>query len=107
MGGVWRLQSIETSAGGLLGISRPENYTIEFRSASDLAVKADCNVCAGGYSISGPSLQVGALACTRAFCGTTSNDVSFLEVLTSARSFGVRGVELSIEGAKGTLRLSR
>jgi heat shock protein HslJ len=106
-GGVWKLQSLETPAGGLVGISQPDRYTVEFKDAGALAVKADCNTCGGSYTISGEALQVGPLACTRAFCGPTSSDAAFLDVLSNARSIGVRGIELSIDSAKGTLRLAR
>ena len=106
-GGVWKVQSIETLAGGLVGISRPENYTVEFKDGGGLAVKADCNVCSGAYSVSGEALQIGPLACTRAFCGSASSDTVFLDVLSNARSLGVRGIELSIDSTRGTLRLVR
>lgn len=106
-GGIWRLRSIETSAGGLVAASRPGNYTLEFQDTGRLAVKADCNMCSGTYSISGDALQVGPLACTRAFCGATSDDVVFLDLLSTARTMGVRGIELSIDSPKGTLRLNR
>jgi heat shock protein HslJ len=103
---VWKLQSLELAA-GLVGITRPDSYTVEFKDASVLAVKADCNVCSGPYSISGESLQIGPLACTRAFCGAASQDTSFLDILGSARSLGVRGIELSIDSPKGVARFNR
>ena len=106
-GAPWKLQSIETLAGGLVGLSRPDNYTLEFADASRLSVKADCNTCSGTYSLSGASLSVGALACTKAFCGAASRDTAFLEVLSNATSIGVRGIELSIDSSRGTLRLTR
>ena len=106
-GAPWKLQSIETLAGGLVGLSRPDNYTLEFADASRLSVKADCNTCSGTYSLSGASLSVGALACTKAFCGAASSDTAFLEVLSNATSIGVRGIELSIDSSRGTLRLTR
>jgi len=106
-GGVWKLQSLETPAGGLVRISQPDRYTVEFKDAGVLAVKADCNACGGSYTISGEALQIGPLACTRAFCGSASYDTAFLGVLSDARSLGVRGIELSIDSPKGTLRLVR
>lgn len=88
-------------------MGRPDNYTLDFQDSGRLAVKADCNVCSGTHSISGDALQIGPLACTRAFCGATSADVLFLDLLSTARTMGVRGIELSIDSPKGTLRLSR
>jgi len=106
MGGVWKLQSLETPV-LFVPIGRPENYTVEFRDAGALAVKADCNSCSGTYTISGSALTIGALACTRAFCGEASLDTAFLAVLTNATSFGVTGPELKIFSSKGTARLNQ
>jgi heat shock protein HslJ len=107
IGGAWKLQSLETPAGGLVTVARPENYTVEFRDAGALAVKADCNSCNGSYSISGSSLTISALACTRAFCGAASLDTPFLTVLTNATTFGVLGLDLTIDSPKGSARLNR
>ncbi len=107
VGGVWKTQSIEAPAIGLVPIPQPANYTVEFRDGGQLAVKADCNSCSGTYSISGESLQVGALACTRAFCGSASFDTAFLAVLSNATTFGVRGIELTINSTKGVARMNR
>ena len=105
-GGIWKAQSLETSA-GLVALARPENYTVEFREAGQLFVKADCNLCSGPYTLSGDSLQIGALACTRAFCGAASSDTAFLDILTNARTHAVRGIELSIDSPKGVARFLR
>lgn len=105
-GGIWKAQSLELRV-GLVAIARPENYTVEFRDAGKLAVKADCNSCGGTYSLSGDSLQIGPMACTRAFCGPTSNDTAFLDILTNARTHAVRGLELTIDSPGGVARFLR
>ena len=108
IGGVWKLQSLEAAGGGAaVAVNRPENYTVEFRDGGALAVKADCNTCSGTYSIAGSSLTIGTLACTRAFCGAASLDTAFLAVVTNATSFGVLGVDLTIDSPKGSARLNR
>lgn len=106
VGGVWKLQSLETSS-GLVGITLPDRYTVEFRDGGVLSAKADCNACSGAYSIVGEMLRIGPMACTRAFCGSTSHDEAFLDILGSASRMGVRGVELSIESPKGLARFNR
>ena len=103
---MWKAQSLETSA-GVTAIARPENYTVEFRDRGQLAVKADCNTCSGSYTLNGASLQIGPLACTRAFCGAASNDTAFLDILTNARTYGVLGAELTIDSSKGVARFLR
>lgn len=107
IGGVWKTRSIETYSGGLIGITNTAGYTVEFKDGGRLAARADCNQCSGTYSISGDSLTVGALACTRAFCGSSSYDVAFLDILSNATTFGVLGIELSIESPEGTLRMTQ
>lgn len=105
-GAVWQLRSLELPT-GLVTVGRPENFTVEFRAANAFSAKADCNACAGSYSISGESLTIGPLACTRAFCGAASADGAFLDILSNAQKFGVRGTELSLESPKGIARFGR
>ena len=107
IGGVWKIRSIETYSGSVIGITNTAGYTVEFKDGGKLAARADCNTCSGTYSISGDSLTVGALACSRAFCGSSSYDVAFLDILSNATTFGVLGIELSIESPKGTLRMTQ
>lgn len=107
IGGVWKIRSIETYSGSVIGIANTAGYTVEFKDGGKLAARADCNQCSGTYSISGNSLTVSALACTRAYCGSSSYDVAFLNILSNATTFGVVGIELRIESPKGTLRMTQ
>ena len=107
VGGVWKLQSLEAPATGLVAIPQPSNYTVEFKDGGQMPVKADCNSCSGTYVISGDSLTVSAMACTLAFCGSASFDAAFLAVLTNATTFGVQNSELTINSPKGVARLKQ
>jgi heat shock protein HslJ len=107
VGGVWKLQSLQSPSLGQVVIPQPSNYTVEFKDSGQLAVKADCNSCSGSYSISGDSLTVGALACTQAFCGSASFDTAFLAVLTNATTFAVTNSELTINSTKGVAKLKQ
>jgi heat shock protein HslJ len=107
IGGIWKIRSIETYAGSVIGVTNTAGYTVSFGDGGKLAARADCNQCAGTYSISGDSLTVGALACTKAFCGSSSYDALFLDILTNATTFGVQGIELTIESPKGALRMNQ
>jgi heat shock protein HslJ len=107
IGGVWKLRSIEDAAGSLTGIPNPTGYTLTFQDAGRLGVRADCNVCTGAYTASGAQLQIGSLSCTRVACSSSSHEKEFLAVLGAAETFSVLGIELSIEGSKGTLRMNR
>ena len=107
VGGVWKLQSLESPSTGQVAIPQPTNYTVEFKDGGQLAVKADCNSCSGTYKISGDSLTVGAMACTQAFCGSASFDTAFLAVLTNATTFAVTNSELTINSPKGVAKLKQ
>ncbi len=64
-GGVWKLRDLQLPNFSVVPISDPDHYTVAFRDAGQLAVKADCNVCGGSYLMGGgDSLQIGGLACT-------------------------------------------
>jgi len=107
IGGVWKLRSIESDAGSITGIPNPTGYTLTFQDAGRLGVRADCNLCTGGYTVSGDQIQISNLACTKAVCSSSSHDKEFLAALGAAETFSVLGIELAIEGTKGTLRMNR
>ena len=105
-GGAWKLQSIQSS-GSTTTIAKPDNFTITFSADLKLGIKADCNVCGGTYSLAGGSLQISGVFCTLAYCGDTSNDRAFMDVLNNATSIGVGGSELTIGSTKGVARFTR
>ncbi len=107
-GGVWKLRNLQLPNYSIVEIADPSRYTVEFRDAGQLSVRADCNVCSGSYVMSGgDSLQIGRnMACTQAYCGAASNDAAFLAILTNARAHGVEDETLSIY-SDGVLRLTR
>jgi len=107
IGGVWKIRSIGTPTGPVFGVTNTAGYTLSFLDGGKLAARADCNVCSGTYSISGDTLQIPPLSCTKAVCAPGSYDTLFLDVLTNATTFGVQGIELSIESPKGTLRMEQ
>jgi len=106
IGGVWKIRSFETASGSVIGTTNTNGYTVSFLDGGRLAARADCNTCTGGYAISGDSLTVGSLACTKAICASGSYDKLFLDILSNATTFGVQGIELSIVAQDyGTLRM--
>ncbi len=101
--GSWQLQSIERDGGNTVTIDDPERYTATFSVDGDLAVRADCNQCNGGYQVDGTSLEISTLACTRAFCGEASFFDEYTQALDSAVSFSRTSNELRIRYDGGTL----
>lgn len=101
--GVWQLTAFETTDGVVVP-PNPANYTIEFRDDGRAHIKADCNVCNGGYDLRGESLSLGLLACTLAACQPSSLDDEFREALGSVSRWQRGGNELALDYAGGVLR---
>ena len=106
--GEWRLRSIEQPNQGTITVSEPARFTVRFEADGRLAVRADCNSCAGSYRIEDGALSTGPLACTRAFCVTTAPlDTVFVTVLDGESAVRVSGDRLTVTSARGTLVFTR
>jgi heat shock protein HslJ len=102
--GSWDLKSIQNADGTIAVVDEPGRYTAEFGAYGRLSVKADCNRCSSAYSTTGTRLSVGALACTRAYCGDASYDDEYVSALYRAISFERTGSSLVLRHAGGALR---
>ncbi|HEV8347222.1 MAG TPA: META domain-containing protein [Vicinamibacterales bacterium] len=96
-GQTWRLVSLQRAGAAPIAVADPSRYTIRFADAGHVNVRSDCNTCGGGYSLTGASMSIGALACTRAFCGEASLDFEYTRALQTARSLGKSGDQLTIQ----------
>ena len=101
---MWRLVSIEPESGPSTVVTDQSRYWIEFLDETRLSARADCNRCTGGYSLSGTTVSIGPLACTRAFCGETSLDTVFVQGLTDATAITIDEQLLEIKSAARTLK---
>jgi heat shock protein HslJ len=99
IGDTWRLVSIVETGTTPVTVDDPSKYTLEFLENGRLNVKSDCNTCGGPYSLSGSSIEIGPVACTRVFCGDTSRDAAFTSALDKARSASLDDDELTLTGA--------
>lgn len=102
--GTWRLALIERAGAPLTTVPDPTRYTIQFLESERVSVRADCNTCAGSYTLTGTTFSVGALACTRAACGATSLDSVFVQALGATRSLVRSGSGLMIRSDSATLQ---
>ena len=86
-------------------VPNPENYTIIFRTDGTLTGKADCNSFSGTYSqANGFSITLGPS--TMAYCGETSMDQQYLQLLSSIAAGGPDGSGgLALETAGGEQRM--
>ena len=102
----WRLESLQRPDGAVLQVD-PGRYTLSLDTDGRLGVRSDCNSCFGSYALSGSSLTVAALGCTRAYCGDDSLDQPYVRALQSARSVNGDDSRLVVSGTEGTLRFVR
>jgi heat shock protein HslJ len=102
----WRLESLQRPDGAVLPAD-PGRYTLSLAADGSARVRSDCNSCGGRYTLSGSSLAVDALGCTRVFCGDDSLDQPFVRALQAARSVDGDESRLVVSGTEGTLRFTR
>lgn len=102
--GTFELQAFELSSGQVVTVPDPSRYTLTFLPDSRLNARTDCNVCNGGYELSSSGFDVGLLACTRAACLPESLETPYVQALDSAFALELRGAELLVFYAEGTLR---
>jgi heat shock protein HslJ len=100
----WKLESIERVGSPTITIPNPEQYTLRLEEGGRASVRADCNSCTGRYTLDGSALSMGAVACTRAFCGLGSFDGNYAAALENVRSVSVTGNQMVISGTGFTLR---
>ena len=86
-------------------VPTPENYTIIFNADGTLTGKADCNSFSGTYSqANGFTIKLGPS--TMAYCGETSLDQQYLQLLSSVAAGGPDGAGgLALETAGGEQRM--
>jgi len=86
-------------------VPNPENYTITFNEDGTLEGKADCNNFSGTYSQeNGFIITLGPT--TLAYCGDTSMDTQYLQLLGSVAAGGPDGQGgLALETAGGAQRM--
>ena len=103
---VWQWTSVtDRVTGEETTVPNPENYTITFNEDGTLEGKADCNTFSGTYSQeNGFTITLGPT--TKAYCGETSMDTQYLQLLGSVAAGGPDGQGgLALETAGGAQRM--
>jgi heat shock protein HslJ len=106
-GTTWRLTAIQQSGGTSVTIQNPDRFTVTFGDDQRVSVRADCNVCAGGYELTGSELRIGAMACTKAYCGDQSPDTQFLTTLSGNATITQTGDVLVVSNGNSALIFKR
>jgi heat shock protein HslJ len=102
-GPTWRLLSLQRADASV--VAPPAGtFTLRFAEEGRLEVRADGNGCGGSYQISGDGLDVGTLACTRAFCASAPFDTEYATLVESATTVERRDDVLILRSPAGVLR---
>lgn len=107
LAGTWHLISIRAADGAEQATPAGAAYTLTLAEGR-LSTRADCNLCAGTFVLSGQTMTAGpALACTRAACSTMAFENAYTTLLAGDNTVAVSGNSLTLSSSRGVLRLSR
>ena len=103
---VWMWLSVtDQPAGATESVPNPASYTIVFNADETLYGTADCNSFEGTYSQRG-GFSINIRSSTRAYCGETSLDQKYLDLLGKVAAGGPDGAgNLALETAGGAQRM--
>ncbi len=105
-GTAWQVTGYYTGRGAVVSPIVGTNLTTRFE-ATQLSGQGGCNEFAGGYSVSGSNISIGALASGMAMCsdipGTMEQEADFLAALQSSSTFRFDGNRLEMRRADGTV----
>jgi len=99
----WQLERFAPASGPAVAVTDPSLYTVRFSADGTLTARADCNRCAGSYTVAGAALTPGPLACTLAECPLPSLGVQFGVALGRVASYVQTPDELVLTSDGGTL----
>ena len=107
LSGTWNVTSIQPAGQAEQAKPIGATYTLTFADGQ-LSTRVDCNVCSGGFSLSGRTLIAGpTLACTRAACSTMAFENAFTSVLTGESAVALASDTLVLSSSRGVLRFRR
>ncbi|MDO8794611.1 MAG: META domain-containing protein [Vicinamibacterales bacterium] len=105
--GEWTLESIQPSGQSAQTVPGGATYTLTLADGN-LSTRADCNTCAGRYTLAGKTLTAGpTLACTRAACPTVAFENAYTSILSGESTVAASPTGLTLTSARGTLRYTR
>ena len=105
--GTWTLASIQASGQPAQPVPAGATYSLSFADGR-LSTRADCNTCAGAFTLTGNTLNAGpALACTRAACPTMAYESAYTSILGGESTVALSGNSLVLTSARGILSFTR
>ena len=104
--GTWRLFQMTTGSTVHNEDLSAGRFGVTFATGR-VEAKADCNQCTGAATLSGSTLTVNALACTRAACASAPLDTRFSGLLSGALTVRLNNRLLQLNSVQGELRFER
>jgi heat shock protein HslJ len=107
LAGTWTLTSIQPDGQSPQVRPAGADYSITFEDGR-LSTRTDCNVCSGGFAITGATLTAGPLlACTRAMCPTASFEYAYTTLLSGESAIQSSANSLTLSSARGSIQFVR
>jgi heat shock protein HslJ len=107
LAGKWTLQSLQSSGEAAQNVPAGASYTLTLTDGR-LSTRADCNLCGGGFTLSGETLTAGPqLACTKAACPTMGFESQYTRMLSGDSTVSLPDGALVLTSARGVLRFTR
>lgn len=105
LAGTWTLTALQPA--GQASQASPAAYTISFVD-NRVSTRVDCNMCSGGFTLSGQTLTVGpTMACTRAACPTMAFETLYTAILGGEHTVEVTANTLVLTSARGRLAFTQ
>jgi heat shock protein HslJ len=107
VGGTWELISIQQDGSNPITVENSSRYRLQLDEDGRTRVVSDCNSCGGSYTLSGSSLELTPLTCTKVFCGDTSLDAVYSQALAGSKTVSVSDSQMTLTGGGVTLQFKR
>jgi heat shock protein HslJ len=105
-GTTWTLRSFTDAQGKPVSLPQGATFSIAF-SDGRLSIQSDCNRCTGSATLDANSLDVGLLACTRAYCSSEPVASQFEGTLQGRHTVAVQGTRLTLTSPRAVLGFTR
>ena len=102
----WDLQRVETSGSPTIVIPSSENYTLEFRTSTEVGGVSHCNTYQGSYTLVSPdAISIRSIVSTEIACRPPTHDGEFQQMLAQVKSLKIQGNELQLSNSDHTQML--
>jgi heat shock protein HslJ len=105
--GVWFLERLAPTGDEPVSFTRSDRFTATFEADGRLGLRADCNSCSSRYVVRAGTIEIGPVACTRAYCASAPLDTEFAGLVGAASAWTTEGEKLTLRSRAGIAVLRR